>query len=87
LYRSYRATVNTIRFLRLKEADKAAELPAIARDELENAQGARSVYERAPWLNHNLRLDMGGPDSLAMIDEKVRLLQAFLNNSPATQKS
>jgi hypothetical protein len=80
LYRTYRATVNTIAFLRAKEAGQRDELAAIARDELENAQSARSIYQRAPWLNHNLRLDMGGPDSLAMIDAKVRLLQAFLNS-------
>ena len=42
---------------------------------------ARKVYERAPWLNHNLRLDMAAPDSLAMIDAKVALLRGFLAKS------
>ncbi len=78
LYRTYRATVNTIAFLRAKEAGKRESLPAIAQDELENTVAARTIYERAPWLNHNLRLDLGAPDSLAMIDEKTRLLQLFL---------
>jgi hypothetical protein len=86
LYRTYRATVNTIRFIRLIEEAKGDrnairdQLLPIAKDELENAQLARKVYERAPWLNHKLRLDMGGPDSLAMIDEKVRLLETYVKN-------
>jgi hypothetical protein len=86
LYRTFVATVNTIRFLRLVEeakGDRAAirpKLAEIATDELANAKSARKVYESAPWLNHKLRLDVGMPDSLAMIDEKIRLLETFLRS-------
>lgn len=93
LYRSYRATVNSIRFIRLIEEAKddrnaiKDQLIPIAKDELENAELAKKVYERAPWLNHNLRLDMGGPDSVAMIDEKIRLLKTYLNDGGIIGKS
>ena len=50
----------------------------LARDEVENARAAGKVYEAAPWLNHELRLDIGVNDSLKMVAEKVRLLEAFL---------
>jgi hypothetical protein len=84
LYRTFVATVNTIRFVRLIEeakGDRAAVRPKlieIATDELANAKSARKVYETAPWLNHKLRLDVGMPDSFSMIDEKIRLLETFL---------
>ena len=84
LYRTFRATVNSIRFVRLVEEAKGerekirAKLVEIAADELENARAAKAMYERMPWLNHELRLDVGMPSSLAMLREKVRLLEAFL---------
>jgi hypothetical protein len=84
LYRTFRATVNSIRFVRLIEeaaGDRARVRPAlaeIARDELENARAADAMYAAAPWLNHNLRLDVGMPDSLVMLREKVRLLEEYL---------
>jgi hypothetical protein len=85
LYRTFRATVNTIRFVWLIEragGDRQkirGELVPIATDELDNVRAARGIYEKAPWLNHNLRLDVGVNDSLAMLDEKIRLLEAFLD--------
>jgi hypothetical protein len=84
LYRTYVATVNTLKLIRISEAaagakkDAKAELLPIAREELENARAARAMYERAPWLNHALRLDVGAPESLGMVDEKVRLLENYL---------
>ncbi|MEA2711445.1 MAG: hypothetical protein QOF78_4046 [Phycisphaerales bacterium] len=84
LYRTYRATVNTIRFVRLIEEAKGDRekirpvLVEIAKDELENTQAAEKMYEATPWLNHNLRLDVGMPDSLSMVREKRRLLEAYL---------
>ena len=85
LYRTYRTTVNVIRFLRLHEqsggepAKHRLALVEVAKDELANTHAARRVYEVAPWLNHNLRLDVGVGDSLAMIDAKLRLLDEFLS--------
>lgn len=81
LYRTFRTTVNVIYFLRLKEGnvkDADERFTGIARDELENTRAARAMYEVAPWLNHKLRLDIGVPDSVQMIDAKLRLLEAFL---------
>jgi hypothetical protein len=82
LYRTFVATVNTLKFIRISEAaaqaGARAELRAIARDELENARAARGIYAQAPWLNHALRLDVGAPDSLVMIQEKLRLLEEYL---------
>jgi hypothetical protein len=79
LYRTFRAAVNTIRFLREREGGKDAKrLHAIAQDELENARAAAVMYETTPWLNHALRLDMICPSSLSMTQEKIRLLEKFL---------
>ena len=84
LYRTFRATVNTIRFVRLIEEAKGdresirPKLVDIAQDELANAKAAKTMYDAAPWLNHKLRLDVGMPDSLDMLAEKVRLLEAFV---------
>jgi hypothetical protein len=84
LYRTFRATVNSIRFVRLVEEAKGnrdsirPKLTDIARDELANARAAEAMYERTPWLNHELRLDVGMPSSLGMVREKVRLLEAFV---------
>ena len=84
LYRTFRTTVNSIRFVRLIEeakGDRESIRPAlvdIARDELANTREAEAMYERTPWLNHELRLDVGMPDSLGMVREKRRLLEAYL---------
>jgi hypothetical protein len=84
LYRTFRATVNTLKFIRMIEeakGDRVSIRPAlvgIAQDELDNAKSARGMYQAAPWLNHNLRLDVGMPDSLSMLDEKIRLLEKYL---------
>jgi hypothetical protein len=84
LYRTFVATVNTIQFIRLIEEAKGdrasirAALVDIAQDELANAKSARTMFENAPWLNHKLRLDVGMPDSLSMMDEKIRLLEKYL---------
>jgi hypothetical protein len=81
LYRTFRTTVNVIYFLRLKEGSVKPTDPRftdLARDELENAVAAGKVYERAPYLNHRLRFDIGVPDSTKMIAEKAKLLEAFL---------
>jgi hypothetical protein len=78
LYRQFRTTANVIRFLHLREKNQASELPTIAKDELENTRAARSIYERAPFLNHKLRLDLATNDSVAMIDAKIALLESFL---------
>jgi hypothetical protein len=71
LYRTFRTTVNLIRFLRQRDV-------AIATDELENTRAARTIYERAPYLSHHLRLDVGVNESVKMIDAKLKLLEAFL---------
>jgi hypothetical protein len=84
LYRTFVATVNTIRVLRLTEQAHGQHekirptLSEIAADELDNARAARKLYQSAPWLNHNLRLDVGMNDSVAMLDEKIRLLEAYV---------
>jgi hypothetical protein len=83
LYRTFRATVNTLRFLRVRAAGlgnraKLAALVEIARDELENTRQARRVYEVAPWLNHALRLDVGCSDSIQMVDEKIRMIERIV---------
>ena len=84
LYRTYRTTVNSIRFVRLIEEAKGErekirpELMEIAKDELENTVAAETMYASTPWLNHKLRLDVGMPDSLEMVREKRRLLQRYL---------
>jgi hypothetical protein len=77
LYRQFRTTTNVIRFLRLKEKGQTTDLPAIAKDELDNTRAARSIYERAPWLSHHLRLDLAMNPSIQMIDAKIALLEAF----------
>ena len=79
LYRTFEATVNTIRFLREREGGgKVDVLRQIAKEELANAQAAQVMYESTSWLNHALRLDVGCPDSLSMINEKIRLLAKFV---------
>jgi hypothetical protein len=79
LYRTFEATVNTIRFLREREGGgKIDVLKQIATEELDNARAAKVMYESTPWLNHALRLDVGCPDSLTMINEKIHLLEKFL---------
>jgi hypothetical protein len=80
LYRTFVSTVNLIRFLKAKEAagDNRAELALAAKDELENTKSARTIYERAPYLSHHLRLDLGANESIKMIDAKVALLEEFL---------
>ena len=79
LYRTLRATTNTIRFLREREGKKdAAQMKEIAAEELENARGAAEMYERTPWLNHALRLDVMCNDSVAMTREKIRLLEKYV---------
>jgi len=80
LYRTFRTTVNVIRFLRAKEqgGDNGAALQEIAKDELENTRAARTIYQRAPYLSHHLRLDVGVNESVKMIDAKLALLEGFL---------
>jgi hypothetical protein len=80
LYRTFVSTVNLIRFLKAKEAggDNRAKLVEAAKDELENTKSARTIYERAPYLSHHLRLDMGAHESIRMIDAKVELLEKYL---------
>jgi len=81
LYRTFVTTCNTLRFIVLKE--QGAPLPklqTIARDEYINTAAAQSLYERAPWLNLNLRLDGAFPDILKIVDAKTRLLTEFLGS-------
>jgi hypothetical protein len=80
LYRTFVSTVNLIRFLKAKEAggDNRSKLVEAARDELENTKSARTIYERAPYLSHHLRLDMGANESIKMIGAKVELLEKYL---------
>lgn len=79
LYRTFRTTLNTLLFLRDKEAGAdRSTLQAVARDELHNSHAAQRIYEAAPWLNHRLRLDVGVPDSTGVLREKIRLLEEFL---------
>jgi hypothetical protein len=79
LYRTFRTTVNVTQFLRVKEkgGDNRAALVAIAQDELANARDARTIFERAPYLSHHLRLDVGVNESVKMIDAKAALLEEF----------
>jgi hypothetical protein len=92
LYRTFRATVNSIRFVRQIEDAKGDRerirdtLTPIAQDELENARAAQAMYTAAPWLNHKLRLDVGMPDSLDMLREKIRLLEAYLTGPTPAAK-
>jgi hypothetical protein len=80
LYRTFRTTVNLTRFFRTKEAGgDRAKLIEVAQDELQNSRDARTIYERAPYLSHHLRLDMGANESVRMIDAKVKLLEEFLS--------
>jgi hypothetical protein len=87
LYRTYRATVNSIRFVRLIEEAKGERekirpaLLEIAKDELENTIAAERMYTAAPWLNHQLRLDVGMPDSLEMVRAKRGLLEEYLGKA------
>ena len=81
LYRTFVATVSTFRFNRLVEQDakkNTDELRRLARDELANAEAALKMFEAGPWLNHQLRLDVGAPDSVAMLKEKIKLLNDYL---------
>jgi hypothetical protein len=78
LYQTFRTTFNTLKFIQIKESGgEQSTLQEIARDELGNTRSARRVYETAPWLNHALRLDIGVPDSISMVDEKIRLLEEY----------
>jgi hypothetical protein len=89
LYLTFRATVNTIRFLRQRETgieDTDPRQREVAADELENARSAATIYQRAPWLNHKLRLDVGVPDSIGMVSEKIRLLDDFLKRTNVGRK-
>jgi hypothetical protein len=80
LHRTLISCHNLVRFLRLRDEAKAPkdQLAPIAQDELANTTAARALYDRAPWLNHSLRLDVGAPESTRACDEKARLLKDYL---------
>jgi len=79
LYRTFRTAANLVRFLRLREGGaKKNDLVAIAKDEMENAVGAQAMWQRAEWLNHSLRIDVGAPESLKMVGEKISLLRKYV---------
>lgn len=83
IYRTLVTVRHTLRFMIMQEAgqpspEAAAEMRAIAQAEVENAKAARHIYEEAPWLNLQDRIDGGFPSSLTMIDTKIRLMQEAL---------
>jgi hypothetical protein len=85
LFRTWQSAWHTLRFLRARERwgdtlrpEDREEMRAIARDELQNARAARHLFPEHPWLNLKLRVDGEYPDSLAMLDMKVALLERSL---------
>jgi hypothetical protein len=85
LFRTWQSAWHTIRFLRARERwgdtlrpEDREEMGAIAHDELQNARAARHLFSEHPWLNLKLRVDGEYPDSLAMLDMKVALLERSL---------
>ncbi|NQU75195.1 MAG: hypothetical protein HQ546_02635 [Planctomycetes bacterium] len=82
VYRTNLACANTAKFLTARDAGDRAMMEAVAREERRNALDAIPLYEQAPWLDFNLRID--GRYSMAgdMIKEKVRMLDLLLKPEP-----
>jgi hypothetical protein len=80
VYRTFRATRNTLEFL-LARRDLDAESPTagdemrrVARDERENALESLAIYEKAPWLDPSMRLDGFYRPAAEMIREKLDMI-------------
>ena len=78
IYRTFRACENTARFLFARDTGDVSEMRRVAVDERLNALDALPVYERAPWLEFNRRIDGYYSPAAAMIREKVRMIDEFL---------
>jgi hypothetical protein len=81
LYRTWLTTWQTLRFLRARDRGDHEAMQSIAQQELRNARDGRHLFTDAPWLNLALRLDGDYPDSLAMIDTKIAMLEEALSGA------
>jgi hypothetical protein len=81
-YRTNLCVYNSIQFLWIRDntSENYAKLHEIAETELKNANDSFKIYEKAPWLNLDQRVDGKFPSSLAMLEEKIRILEQFLEN-------
>jgi hypothetical protein len=75
VYRTFRSTVNTYKFLYCKQAGNRSGMLETAENEMENAKQARSIYIGSPWLDLSLRVDGKFPSSVRMIDTKIKIMK------------
>jgi hypothetical protein len=78
IYRTLLACHQVAAFIQARDAGDRATMRDLARRERANALAARPLYAAAPWLDYPMRLDGIYAAAATMIDEKVRLLDAFL---------
>lgn len=88
LFRTWQSTYHTICFLQARARWSEAQQPedrktmlSIALDELANARSARHLFSDHPSLNLKLRVDGDYPDSLAMLEAKIALLERSLEDA------
>ena len=87
VWRTFLACEHVTRFLcarRERDTGKPGAVAAmrrIAEKERENALSALPLYAAAPWLDPAARLDGIFPSAAAMIQEKVRIIDAFLRET------
>jgi len=86
VYRTFASCANTIEFLHARrrledtyDPHYLEEMQRIAADERKNAQHAIPIYGRAPWLDLAARTDGIFASCTAMIAEKVRWIDRFLD--------
>ena len=53
-------------------------LKEIALSELNNAEKSIQIYQKAPWLNLNRRIEGKFFPGIEMVIEKIQILQLFL---------
>jgi hypothetical protein len=88
-HRTMVSCLNTVRFLRARRdferssgLDHRERMRAIAEEEKENALSAAHIYEAAPWLDLAERTDGRFAPCSAMIEEKVRWIDRFIESFP-----
>nr|MDO8111005.1 hypothetical protein [Candidatus Sigynarchaeota archaeon] len=85
IHRTLETTSNTIQFLCDRDglvgpggATARDRMVDVARRELVNSMAARRLYQEAPWLDLALRMEGKFHPSIAMLDEKIHMLNGYL---------
>lgn len=79
VYRTFETCANTVEFLHLRDRNGNADrMREIARQELENAERSRPIYEKCPWLDIAERTDGVYSKCTGMIDAKAAMLRQYL---------